>query len=97
MSEQNADYFFANPIYGTGVHIRSKGTANALCGMALDLKRPVDLSGGICGDYLCAECEGRAGRDKPQNPAPDWDKIKKLAQRMSGLVDEIEKEIESGE
>lgn len=28
---------------------------------------------------------------------PDWDKIKKLAQRMNGLVDEIEKEIESGE
>jgi len=32
-----------------------------------------------------------------QTPAPDWDKIKKLAQRMNGLVDEIEKEIESGE
>ena len=32
-----------------------------------------------------------------ENPTPDWDKIKKLAQRMNGLVDEIEKEIESGE
>ena len=32
-----------------------------------------------------------------QNPTPDWDKIKKLAQRMNGLVDEIEKEIESEE
>ena len=32
-----------------------------------------------------------------ENPTPDWDKIKKLAQRMNGLVDEIEKEIESEE
>jgi len=36
-------------------------------------------------------------RDVYEPPAPDWDKIKKLAQRMNGLVDEIEKEIESGE
>ena len=32
-----------------------------------------------------------------ENPTPDWDKIKKLAQRMNGLVDEIEKEIEPEE
>ena len=28
-----------------------------------------------------------------ENPAPDWDKINKLLQRMNELVDEIEKEI----
>jgi len=32
-----------------------------------------------------------------KNPTPDWDKIKKLVQRMNGLVDEIEKEIDPGE
>jgi len=45
---------------------------------------------GKCGHFDCVASIGK-------NPAPDWDKIKKLAQRMSGLVDEIEKEIESGE
>ena len=38
----------------------------------------------------------RADPPPSQNPAPDWDKIKKLAQRMNGLVDEIEKEIGDG-
>ena len=48
-------------------------------------------------------CPSCGVRPKPQpivppkqNPTPDWDKIKKLAQRMNGLVDEIEKEIGDG-
>ena len=60
----------------------------------------VDRRTGLEGHWRCLQTE----RDKnleelygPDDKRPDWDKIKKLAQRMNGLVDEIEKEIESGE
>ena len=55
------------------------------------------LSGWIFDKYLrrqarrMARAEGK--QMSKQNPAPDWDKIKKLVQRMNELVDEIEKEI----
>ena len=43
------------------------------------------------------DCLHLRGSDmSKENPTPDWDKIKKLAQRMNGLVDEIEKEINDG-
>ena len=56
------------------------------------------------GSFYCPHCwDGLDTLGKleelhgPDEKQPDWDKIKKLVQRMSGLLDEIEKEIESEE
>ena len=103
---ENVEYFFVHPLNvdDERIHIkRNRGNGTALCGKAVVWGECIDPEKLSDHPEICNECVElheynlSLHRSPPkENPAPDWDKIKKLAQRMNGLVDEIEKEINDG-
>ena len=70
-----------------------------ICGLPVaPIQQYINHETNLIGHAMCVRNypEWKGWIMSKQNPAPDWDKIKKLAQGMSGLVDEIEKEIGDG-